>query len=88
MEEHETQHGAGLLPCPFCGGKALAEEGGLAEELVLVAKRVVEWMRAVDDEEDDLQYLNGSADGWGDMRETAAIAAAALARAHKLGDVE
>lgn len=48
------------------------------EALLLIARRVVEWMRAVDDIQDDLEYLN-SGDGWDDMRETAAMAALVIA---------
>lgn len=44
-------------------------------QLELIARRVVEWVRAVDDDSDDLDYLNGP-DGWNDIRETASMAAA------------
>ncbi|MCC4234508.1 hypothetical protein LL253_17690 [Sphingobium soli] len=44
-------------------------------QLELIARRVVEWVRAVDDDADDLDYLNGP-DGWNDIRETAAMARA------------
>lgn len=50
-----------------------------APDLLLVALRVVEWMRAVDDGGDDLEYLNR--DGWDDMRETAEMARRAVSRA-------
>lgn len=48
-----------------------------AADLELIARRIVEWVRAVDDDPDDLAYLNGS-DGWNDIRETAAMARRAL----------
>jgi Restriction alleviation protein Lar len=56
------------------------------DQLTIVAKRIVEWMRAVDDEADDLAYLN--ADGWADMRETAQMARTALdaAKASEVGE--
>lgn len=48
-------------------------------ELLLVAKRIAEWVRAVDEDGDDLTYLNS--DGWADVRETADMARAAIAKA-------
>lgn len=48
-----------------------------SDDLQLVARRIVEWVRA-GDADDDLDYLNGP-DGWADIRETAQMARDALA---------
>lgn len=47
------------------------------ERLSLVARRIVHWVEAVEDLDDDLEYLN-SRDGWDDIHETAMLAREAL----------
>lgn len=55
-----------------------AAEAASDDKLLVIAKRIVEWVRAVDDETDDLEYLN-SGEGWDDIHETAEMAKRAIA---------
>lgn len=59
-----------------------AHEPANVTDLQLIARRIVEWVRAVDSD-DDLDYLNGP-DGWADIRETAQMARDALAKGVRL----